>query len=712
MSEKKREKLLFISITALGVSAIITQLVLIREFLSVFYGNELIFGIIFANWLLLTGFGAYLGKFNENIKHKLRFIIFSQIFIAVLPFLYLFGIRLIRNILFPIGSLVGTVEVFIISLILLAPYCILSGFLLTLFCSVLGSKDNKSIGNVYFLDSLGDILGGFLFSFVFVLILNPFQMVFFILVVNLFVAFLLADFDKRKLLASVVLIFLIMSTLIVFFDLEQYSKSMQFPNQELIFNKNTFYGDVAVTRTEEQLNFYENGLLLFNTEDTITNEEVIHYAMSQHDDPKTVLLISGGISGTVNEILKYDVDRIDYVELDPVLIKVGKQYTTNLDNPKINIINNDGRLYVKQTSNRYDVIIIDLPDPSTAQLNRFYSKEFFKELKNILSQNGLVSTSLISFENYISKEAQVLNSALYNTMKGVYTNVIIIPGSSNFFIASDSYLTYDISLKVRNLENDYVNKDYLKGILTKDRIDYLMDSLDETVAVNKDFRPSMYYYHLLYWTSQFKTGFGLIFLLLGVFLIVYLLRIKPITFSIFTTGFSAAGLEVVLLIGFQILFGYVYHKIGIIITMFMLGLAIGSFYMNKNIKKKGIETFIKLESMIMIFSLVLPLFLILVNQVRDSFLLLVVNHVLFPISMLILAIFVGMEFPLAAKISFKGISKTASRLYNADLIGASIGAIIVAAFAIPILGIINTCMLIAILNTISLGYIFINKHKY
>jgi len=80
--------------------------------------------------------------------------------------------------------------------------------------------------------------------------------------------------------------------------------------------------------------------------------------------------------------------------------------------------------------------------------------------------------------------------------------------------------------------------------------------------------------------------------------------------------------------------------------------------------------------------------------------------------MLILAIFVGMEFPLAAKISFKGISKTASRLYNADLIGASIGAIIVAAFAIPILGIINTCMLIAILNTISLGYIFINKHKY
>ena len=67
----KREKLLFFSITALGISSIITQIILIREFLSVFSGNELVFGIILANWLLLTGIGAYIGKYSDQIKEKI-----------------------------------------------------------------------------------------------------------------------------------------------------------------------------------------------------------------------------------------------------------------------------------------------------------------------------------------------------------------------------------------------------------------------------------------------------------------------------------------------------------------------------------------------------------------------------------------------------------------------------------------------------------------
>jgi hypothetical protein len=47
-----------------GISHIVTQLVAIREFLNIFYGNEIVFGIILANWMLLMGIGSYLGKLD------------------------------------------------------------------------------------------------------------------------------------------------------------------------------------------------------------------------------------------------------------------------------------------------------------------------------------------------------------------------------------------------------------------------------------------------------------------------------------------------------------------------------------------------------------------------------------------------------------------------------------------------------------------------
>ena len=65
----------------------------------------------------------------------------------------------------------------------------------------------------------------------------------------------------------------------------------------------------------------------------------------------------------------------------------------------------------------------------------------------------------------------------------------------------------------------------------------------------------------------------LFFVILFILTILYLIKIKPVTFAIFTTGFAAASLEVIILIGFQILYGFAYHQISIIITAFMIGLA-------------------------------------------------------------------------------------------------------------------------------------------
>ena len=99
--------------------------------------------------------------------------------------------------------------------------------------------------------------------------------------------------------------------------------------------------------------------------------------MAQRPDARKVLLVSGGISGTAREILKYHVSRVDYVELDPLILELGRKYLPdNLADRRIRVINTDGRLFIKQTGEKYDVAIMDVPAPSTAQLNRFYTVEF------------------------------------------------------------------------------------------------------------------------------------------------------------------------------------------------------------------------------------------------------------------------------------------------------------------------------------------------
>ncbi|MAG08745.1 hypothetical protein CMO89_04675 [Candidatus Woesearchaeota archaeon] len=698
--ENKRQRLLFFSITALGISSIITQIIAIREFLTVFHGNELIFGIILANWLFLTGIGAYLGKYIKN--GKISTLIILQIIISFLPFLHLIIIRNLRNLFFLPGEMLGIMQIFFSSLFILLPYCLISGFLLTFVCTIFSiKKDHTSIGKVYFIDNIGDILGGILFSFIFIYFLTPFQTIFLLMLTNLLATLFLGRLIRK----GFVLILLLMITSSICFlslDLDSITRQQQYKNQGLLFQADTPYGNLVVTKTSNQLNFYENGLILFTTENTINNEETVHYATSNSETPQNILLISGGVSGTINELKKYSPERIDYIELDPLIIELGKTYTKNLNN-NVNIINKDARLFIKQTNQKYDLIIIGLPDPSTAQFNRFYTSEFFNEAKRILNKNGIISLSLSSSENYLNIETRTLNSALYNTLKPYFKNILIIPGNKNHFIASDKELSYDIPrlIKSKDINTSYVNEFYLSAKLTEDRIDYVKNSLIKDTKPNKDFKPITYYYHLLYWLKNFRLDTTLLAVMV-ILMLFYLIRIKPIPFALFTTGFSASSLMVIILIGFQILYGYIYSMLSIIITAFMLGLAIGSYYMNKRLEHFGKKRFVKIEISIFFISLLVPVTLFLLSKIKDNLLVMLSSQTILPLLTILIAVLVGMEFPLASKLFFKGrVEETAGKLYNADLIGACFGALLTSALLIPLLGIFKVCLLVGLLNLIS-----------
>jgi len=703
---------LFLSVCCLGVSAITTQLVLMRELLSAFSGNALIFGIVLGNWLLLTGIGSSLGRTASRLKRPIVVLIVAQVLVATVPIADVFLLRTLRNIVFVRGAEVGVTETVLSCFVLLAPYCIIAGYLLTLACLILASKEeSSSIGRVYFLDNIGDMAGGLIFSFVLIYLFDHFAILYFPALLNLLFAGLVALlFGKRVLLVGVAVVTAALVGLIAKYDLDAVSTRLEYLEEEVVWRDNSPYGNLVVTESAGQYNFIFGGERLFSTGNLERVEETVHYAMAQRPGARRVLLISGGASGTAREILKYPVDAVDYVELDPQIIEAARKFVPeSLDDPRIHVIETDGRLFVQQTGNRYDVVIVDMPDPSTSQINRFYTREFFEEVRRVLKPDGVLAFWLGRYANFVSKELGDLIAVADRTARQVFQGVLILPDGRLCFLASDGELTIDIAdrLKRAGIETRWVNRSFLDATLTSDRLADIRKACNDRAAINRDFNPVLYYYHLRYWISQFKVRFGLLEGVLLLLLVVYLLRTRPVPFAIFTTGFAASVLEVVILVGVQILYGCVYHQVGIIVTMFMLGLGLGSFTANRRLARFRRKDLVRLELAIAAYAVCLPVALIGLGHLPGAAAP-VVSRVAVPVMTLALAVLVGMEFPLAGREDFhRAVTSTAARLYTADYIGAALGALLVSTLLIPLLGVVTVCLLAAGLNVVSAAVIWL-----
>jgi spermidine synthase len=691
------------SVLVLGFSALLTQIIVLREFLTVFHGNELVMGLVLANWMLLTGAGAWAGRYFPGKAKPAKFIVILQLLIAVIPVFTVFEISLIRVFFFPYGKIIGFVQSWLVIFLTLVPFCLVSGLMFPLLSREISERSSINvIQKVYSFDALGGIIGGLLFNLVFVFFFDAYQSLTVVLFLNCSAAFITLWLHHHKTHAFFLAgIFVGLLVLIIYADPEKLMNRLIYKGQQVLELENTPYGKLAVTSTGEQYNFFENGVPLFSTGDPVQREEAVHFAMLLHDDPREILLISGGISGTLDEILKYPIDRIDYLEINPWLIRLGREYVERLTSPKVRIINKDARLFLRQSLKRYDVILVNVPDPSSAEINRYYTLDFFRELKGHLNDNGVISISLSTTGNYMSEESRSLHSAIYITLLKVFRNIRIIPGNRDYFIASDRNLEVDFTKTLidRGITNDYVNQYYINQDLLKQRSDLILKNLDPSVKVNTDFRPVTYYQYLQYWLSQFKFRLWTIPVFLLILIIIFFIFLSPVNLGLFTGGFSAASLEFILLILFQVIYGYVYLMTGILVTVFMAGLAAGSWYAGKLISGPHFRHFKGIQLIIALYSFLLPAFMILLRNISTQTLL---TLFIFFILTVLLGIIIGIQFAFAIRIVSEKIIRTASKTYSADLLGSAIGVLLISSFVMPVIGLIPTTLLIGGLNLLAL----------
>jgi spermidine synthase len=741
-------RLVLFAVGALGVSCVMTQLALVRELLGAFAGNEMVLGVALGVWLLLMGIGTWLGRTSDKLRNPLAVLVVMQILVAVLPLLQVFLLRTLHNVVFVRGAMAGVTETVASAFILSLPYCLVAGYALTLACSLLAREEGGlGIGRVYIADSIGSIGGGVLFSFVLVQLLDHIAILVYPAVLNLLGAGVMGFRTGHKLLSTIagVLAVAVMAAAVLV-DLDGVSTALQYPRQHIVARANSPYGKLLVTESDGQFDFIENGIPLTSTRDDQHVEETVHYAMAQRPDARKVLLVAGGISGTAKEILKYNVSRVDYVELDPLILELGRKYLPeNLADNRIKIINTDGRLFVRQTGEKYDVVIVDVPDPSTAQLNRFYTVEFLAEVKQVLAKDGVLGFSLGHYENYVSPELARMLASARGSLQPSFQNVLVIPGGRVFFLASDGPLFDDIASRIeqRGIKTKLVNRHYLDAMLTTDRMADMQRAIAQPAALNKDFNPVLYFYHLRHWMSQFKNGFGVLQASLLLLLCVYLVRLRGAALILFASGFAGSALEFVLLLAFQVLCGSVYHQVGVIVTIFMAGLAIGALMANRAAVRpfggassaspinlgprvtrpseaaaacserapyqKQARCLRSLTIAIAGYAILLPFLLPLLNRMGGTNASLFAIKAAIALLTLILAALVGMQFPLANRLEFDGTVAGASRLYTADFVGAFLGALLASTLLIPLIGVTGVCLLTAALNL--LGGVMIQFRK-
>jgi spermidine synthase len=680
------------AITALGISHVITQITVIREFMNVFAGNEIIAGVLISLWLLLTGFGAYAGRYIRS--HPLQSLIFSvSLFVvAMLPIVHIVLIRFLKNHLFARGELPGLEALILWSAVLLLPYCIITGGLLTVACTIMPTKAGlrRSIGYVYFFDNIGDILGGVLFTFVLAHFFNNLDILYVPSLLCL-CAYLLTL--TRGIFASILRITAVAAILALFvvFPLDTLSLKWLYPHQEIALYDESPYGRLVVTKDRGQTSFFENGEHLFSTPNIRASEEMVHFALPQIERTDSILLVSGGIAGLIDEILKYDVRRIDYVEIDPRIIPAGLE-NLDIDFPeRVHVHLEDGRKFIQETPGRYDAVILNLPDPVSLQLNRFYTVEFFREAKAVLRPGGVITFGLGGAENYISDDQARLLSTLHNSLRAIFRHTVIIPGERNIFIASDRPLTDDIAplISSRGISTTYINEDYLTGWVTPERVSFLKEHLIDIIAPNHDFHPAAYLYTMRVWLSMFQEQYLLPMAVIFFFLMFYFFRLGMTEKVIFTTGFTAASMEVIILLVYQILHGSVYTGIGLVIAAFMAGLALGSYVANR-IERAKRGTLLATEGAIIVYLLLFVAALFAGKNLLEPAALAFLT--------LLMGALTGAEFPIAGSVLFSSPRETGGSLYTADLLGGSLGAFAVGIVLVPRFGIYSACFFLIALK--------------
>lgn len=768
-----------LAFATLGFATLTIQALLLRELMVAWHGNEMSLGITLSVWLISAAAGSALASRVPGLDRAGRGTL-TTAFVAlaiVSPLAILLSRVAGRLIGISPSELTGIQPLVLGTALSVVPFTLLSGFMFALSAAVASRERThlrrdrsgsallaaESVGDVYIYEALGALVAGPLLSLALLGSMGPLSIAllsgFLCSLAGLALALTSASRPPlRRVAVPLIVLVLFALALVGPGDwLDRATVGAQWRELGFVTTSDSIYGRIVTTRTGTQRSIYENGLLVASSPNRLASEEAVHLAMIEHPGPRSVLLLGGGLGGSLEEILKHPtVLTLDYVELDPRLIREaiavhGTSLTAGIDDARVTTVFTDARLFVmRRPPDVYDVVIVSMPDPTTTLLNRFYTQEFFRQVSAATAPGALVAISVTSSENYVSDELASFIECLRRTMSEVFDSVVVFPGDPCHILATmdGCLITRDareISRRVeeRGLDVVHFRDYYLRDRLLPERVSSLESSLLRVDApINRDFEPAGYLLSLVLWNRQFGSTPGIFtsaaqaftltntLILGGLLLVVTLISAllswihrghradvedlahvafrSAVVLAIVVVGFTEMTLQIGAILTFQNLYGYVYRDFALIAAAFMGGLAGGGWIGSRIARRRAnLPVFVALQAGICLVPLVFAGAVRAISALPPESL--VSWASLFPALVVASAILAGAQFPMAAALSVPrgtrdglrigSLAAAGGRLYAADLFGAALGATAAAVFLLPVMGLTGAMKALGILNS-------------
>jgi spermidine synthase len=426
----KRSALHFIIPFVYGLSVVVTQSLLIRMMLINVGHSHISFGAPIGIWLTGAALGSYFtGRLDLFKKDWAAFTIIALSSVAVPSFVFKFLYNA-----WEFKSVAFNITFFII---IIAFVSFVSGIIFPMICHYF--KDRSFVKWTYILEGVGFFAGGVLFAF-FNFMFSDFTMSLISALLLIFLTMLLSVYNKRTYLivasSVVIIIFGVLFGLHKKLDTEWMLSQEARRGEKLLFYKYTKSGRVEVVLENNTNNIavYIDRVLQYSlADDKIHNESmaIISYYFTKF--PSNVLVIGGGVGGLARELLKFDeaeansfgkyLKSVDYIEIEPSFKKIREKYFSDVigditADKRLNLINDDGFRFLKESEEKYDMIILDLPSPSTLQLARFFTKDFFKIVKDRLHPGG---TFMLPLMDPLTFPGELyVDLSVHNTLKNEF----------------------------------------------------------------------------------------------------------------------------------------------------------------------------------------------------------------------------------------------------------------------------------------------------
>ncbi len=175
------------------------------------------------------------------------------------------------------------------------------------------------------------------------------------------------------------------------------------------------------------------------------HESLVHPALISHVAPRSVLIVGGGDGGSSEEVLKHpSVERAVLAELDAGVIEMAKKHLRSVHrdafaNPKLDVHIGDGMAFVKTTTARFDLILLDLTDPIGAA-EALYTQTFYADCKRALSAGGALVLHIGSPFSHARRVADSVGNlrAVFSRVAPYFVHIPIYGATWGFAVASDT----------------------------------------------------------------------------------------------------------------------------------------------------------------------------------------------------------------------------------------------------------------------------------